>query len=186
MFGELPKQIEVAGVYRNIRTNYKDIITILIMFEDPDLTQEEKVWDCLDILFFGINNIPQKDYDAAFQAALKFIDHGIEKENEKSPRLMDWEKDEPILIPAINKSAGFDVTRVPYIHWWTFMGYYMEIGDNSVFTQVVNIRNKQAKNKKLNDAEKEFYKQNKKLITLPKKRDKEEQAEYDRLNALTK
>ena len=55
MFGELPKQIEVAGVYRNIRTNYKDIITILIMFEDPDLTQEEKVWDCLDILFFGIN-----------------------------------------------------------------------------------------------------------------------------------
>lgn len=185
MFGELPKQLEVAGVYRNIRTNYRDIINILIMFEDPDLTKEEKVWDCLDILFYGIDNIPQKDYDAAFQAALKFIDHGIDSNSSSSPRLMDWEKDEPILIPAINKSAGFDVTSVKYIHWWTFMGYYMEIGE-SVFAQVINIRSKKKKGKKLEKYEEEFYKQNKALIKLPVKRSKEEQAKYERLNALTK
>lgn len=185
MFGELPKQLEVAGVYRNIRTNYKDIINILIMFEDPDLSKEQKVWDCLDILYYDLDSIPQKDYDAAFQAALKFIDHGIEQEKEKSPHLMDWEKDEPILIPAINKVAGFDIRSVKYIHWWTFLGYYMEIGE-SIFAQVVNVRNKKAKKKKLNDVEKDFYKHNQALIKLPVKRTKEEQEKYDKLNALTK
>ena len=106
MFGELPKQLEVAGVYRNIRTNYKDIINILIMFEDPDLSKEQKVWDCLDILYYDLDSIPQKDYDAAFQAALKFIDHGIEQEKEKSPHLMDWEKD------------GY--TEYSYVAIWSF------------------------------------------------------------------
>ncbi len=42
-------------------------------------------------------------------------------------KVMDWEQDEPILFPAINQVAGCEVRSVPYIHWWTFVGYFMEI-----------------------------------------------------------
>ena len=36
--------------------------------------------------------------EAAFQAALEFIDHGGQQEKAKSPRIMDWEQDENILF----------------------------------------------------------------------------------------
>ena len=70
-----------------------------------------------------------------------------------------------------------------YLHWWTFLGAYMEIGE-SLFSQILNVRIKKAKGKKLDDWERDFYKENKNLIDLDVKYTEEEQAERDRLNAL--
>ena len=47
-----------------------------------------------------------------------------------------------------------------YLHWWTFLGAYMEIGE-SLFSQILSVRMKKAKGKKLEDWEREFYKENK-------------------------
>ena len=52
-----------------------------------------------------------------------------------------------------------------YMHWWTFIGYFSEIGD-CLFAQIVNVRQKLAAGKTLNKDEREFYRKNRKLVDL--------------------
>lgn len=80
-------------------------------------------------------------------------------------KVMDWEQDEPILFPAINQVAGCEVRSVPYIHWWTFVGYFMEIREG-IFSTVLGIRQKMAKGKHLEKWEREFRRNNKRSVTL--------------------
>jgi hypothetical protein len=96
---------------------------------------------------------------------------------------MDWEQDEKILFAAVNKTAGFETRAVEYLHWWTFMGYFMEISDG-IFSQVLGLRNKKAKGKKFEKWESEFWSANKSLCVLKEKLTAEEQAKKDKLNKM--
>lgn len=184
MWGDLPVSLEVEGNTYRIRTDFRDIINILLAFNDPDLEKEEQVYVCLFILYEDFEDIPEQHYEAAFEAAISFIDNGIEDEgNGNTSRVIDWEQDEQIMLPAVNKVAGFDVRTAEHLHWWTFLAYYMEIGEG-VFSEVVAIRSKKAKGKKLDKHEREFYKNNKALCKLKHKRSEEEQKAEDRLIAL--
>ena len=120
----------------------------------------------------------------AIERAIWFLDCGQTNEDKKPPRkVMDWEQDESILFPSINKVAGKEVRAVEHMHWWTFMGYFMEI-DDGTFSTVVGIRQKKVKGKKLEKWEQEFYRNNRKLCDLRKRYTEEEQAEIDYWNKL--
>jgi len=186
MIGELPRTVCVHGVEYDVRTDFRDILKIVTAFSDPELEDDEKVYICLFIFYEDFDAIPRRDYEEAFKEAIRFIDHNVEDGEEdprKSPRVMDWEQDEAIMFPAINKVAGFETRSADYVHWWTFMGYYMEISEG-VFSNVLSIRLKKAKGKKLEKWEREFWTSNKGLCVLKTKLSAEEQAEKDRLNAL--
>ena len=75
----------------------------------------------------------------------------------------DGEQDFPMIIAPINRVAGRDVRALPYMHWWTFIGYYMEIGD-CTFSTILDIRRKLRKHKKLEKWEREYYDENRELI----------------------
>lgn len=183
MIGELPKTLSVNGVEYAIRSDFRDILKIVCAFNDPELEDNEKVYVCLFIIYEDVDSIPDSDYQAAFTAALDFIDHGVSEGDKKAPRTMDWEQDESIMFPAINKVAGFETRSADYLHWWTFIGYYMEISEG-VFYHVLSLRSKKAKNKKLEKWEREFWSANKSLCVLKPKLTAEEQAAKDRLNAM--
>lgn len=183
MIGELPKSVCVNGRDYSVRTDFRDVLKIVCAFNDPELENEEKVYICLCILYEDFDAIPKTEYEAAFKAALDFIDHGTQESDRKSPRVMDWEQDENIMFPAINKVAGFETRTADYIHWWTFMGYYMEISEG-VFSHVLSMRMKKAKHKKLDKWEQEYWNANKGICVLKPKLTAEEQAEKDRLNAM--
>jgi len=74
-------------------------------------------------------------------------------------KLIDWEGDEHIIVAAINNVAKTEIRSLEYLHWFTFMGYYLSIGE-SVLSTVVGIRNKMLMGKKLEDYEKEFSNEN--------------------------
>lgn len=183
MIGELPKSLSVNGCDYAIRSDFRDVLKIICAFNDPELEQEEKVYVCLLILYEDFESIPQTDYEEAFSAALNFIDYGMKDDNAKSPRIMDWEQDENIMFPAVNKVAGFETRTAEYIHWWTFMGYYMEISEG-VFSHVLSMRSKKAKHKQLEKWEREYWNANKSICVLRPRLTAEEQAAKDRLNAM--
>lgn len=186
MIGELPKTVSVNGITYDVRTDFRDILNIVTAFSDPEFEDSEKVYICLFIFYEDFDSLPRSDYEAAFKEAICFIDHGNvgdDKKEKKSPIIMDWEQDEAIMFPAINKVAGFETRSADYLHWWTFMGYYMEISEG-VFSNVLSIRLKKAKGKKLEKWEREFWNSNRDICTLKTKLSEEEQAEKDRLNAL--
>lgn len=165
---ELPTSLSVGGVGFAIRTDYRVILDILVMFQDPEIEPDEKVWEMLKILYVDFDSIPDERYGEAAERASEFIDMGIEDDGKLSPRLMDWEQDASIIAPAVNGVMGRDVRAAEYIHWWTFLSAYMEIRE-SLFTEVVSIRRKLAKGKKLEKAEREFYRDNRALVNLKKK-----------------
>ena len=87
------------------------------------------------------------------------------------------------MFPAVNKAAGFETRSAEYIHWWTFLGYYMEISDG-IFSNVLNLRLKKAKGKKLEKWEREYWQSNKELCVLKPNLSADEQKQRDELNKL--
>lgn len=182
MIGRLPRTLEVAGTDYEIRTDFRDILTIMEAFGDPELADEEKYIVMLAILYQDV--IPAEAVPEAIDRAIWFLDCGQEDDNQKPPcRVMDWEQDEAFLFPAINKVAGKEVRAVEYMHWWTLMGYFMEI-DDGTFSTVLGIRQKRARGRRLEKWEQEFYRENRELCDLKKRYTAEEQAEIDKWNEL--
>lgn len=183
MVGDLPRTISVNGVDYEIRTDFRDIIKIIIAFNDPELEDKEKAFVCLFILYEDFDALPKQEYEAAYKAALAFIDYGVGEDDKHRPRTVDWEQDEKILFPDINKVAGYDVRTAKYVHWWTFVGYFLAVTEGLSST-VISLRSKKAKGKKLEKHEREFWNANKGICLLREKLTEEEQAQKDRLNAL--
>lgn len=180
----LPESVEIEGRIYEIRSDYRAIIDILIALDDKELDETEKAQVVLGIFYKNPENIPLTHAQEAVESALQFIDFMNTGEDEKVPvRLMDWKKDAGIIIPAINKVAGREIRTVEYMHWWTFMGMYMEIGE-SLFSQVLGIRQKKQKKKKLEKWESEFYRKNKAMIDLEVRKETRNKDEQDALRSL--
>ena len=185
MIGVLPTSLDISGISYPIETDYRNILVFLAACNDPDFTAAEKLEILMKRLYRdSFYHIPQEHMEEAILQAKWFVDCGQEEDDKKTAKkVMDWEQDEPILFPAINKVAGMETRAAPYIHWWTFSGYFMEI-EEGAFSTVLGIRQKKAKGKKLEKWEQEFYRNNKKLCDIRKRYTEEEQAEIDYWNNL--
>ena len=182
---ELPTSLNISGVDFSIRTDFRAIIDILIAQNDPNLNEYGKVEVMLKILYENWQDIPPEHLEEACKKACEFIDCGQKDENpnKPKPRLMDWEQDGDMIVPAVNKIAGTEVRATPYMHWWTFFSYFMEVGE-SLFSTVLGIRSKKAHGERLDKWEKKFYHDNKNLIDIKTRLSEEEQAYKDKLNEM--
>jgi hypothetical protein len=186
MIGRLPKELNVNGTERAIRSDFRVALLIFQAYNDPELSEQEKAWVMLDCLYEDLDSIPQEDYQEAHDQAVWFLDGGIQEDDAKyrsSKKVLDWEQDEQIIFSAVNKVAGKETRAVDYLHWWTFLGYFNEIGEGLLST-VISIRQKKNKGKKLEKYEQEFYRENKTLIDIKTRLTAEEQAEKEYLEKL--
>lgn len=189
---KLPTSLNVGETDYKIRTDYRVILDILSAMNDPDIfepgmsqeeMQQEKVMTMLQILYVDFENMPPRDWKEGAEKACDFIDCGIKDDGKPKPRTMDWDQDAPLIVPAINKSVKIDVRSVKYMHWWTFFGLYMEIGE-STFSTVVSIRDKKRRGKKLEKWEQEFYRNNKHLVDLKARKIERSEEEKEALRNL--
>lgn len=167
MLGRLPKSLKVNGKDYAIRPDFRNILDIFMAMEDDELTDQEKGYIFLKRMYVNLEDIPKEDIEEAYRQALSFIQfdsHDTKKESKT--KLMDWERDETMIFPAINKAAGCEVRELPYLHWHTFMGYFQSIDPECLFGTVLSIRQKKAKGKKLEKWEKEFERNNHELCAL--------------------
>lgn len=185
MIGRLPTSITIGNNEYNIDTDYRNILLALTAFEDANLSDSEKIYILMRrLLRSNLDLISNEELETALLEVKKFINCGKDENNKNvSKKLIDWEQDEALIFPAINKVAGKEIRHVEYMHWWTFMGYFMEI-EEGTFSTVLGIRQKRAKGKKLEKWELEFYANNKELCVIKTKYTQEEQEEMERLNKL--
>ena len=110
---ELPTSLNISGVDFSIRTDFRAIIDILIAMNDPELDEQAKAVVMLQILFEDWQSIPAECLDEACQKASEFIDCGQSDDNPNrpKPRLMDWEQDGDMIVPAVNKVAGKEIEQ---------------------------------------------------------------------------
>ena len=183
MLGQLPQTLKVCNREYEIRSDFRNILKIIAAYNDKDLSDQEKVFVCLRRIYKDLDALPKNEdvYVEAFKAASEFMECRL-SEDKPSPKVVNWEKDEQLIFPAINKVAGMEVRSVPYMHWWTFLGYFQSIDRDDLWGVVLTIRQKKAKGKKLEKHEKDFYAANRELCSLEIK--EERQSPEDTIQAL--
>ena len=186
MIGRLPTSLEVNSKTYDIRSDYRDCLLILQAFSDEELTDVEKQTTMLECLYIDWEDIPQEDVAEAIEKAIWFLNCGDVTNNSKNHNqrpIYDWEQDEQMIFSSINKVAGTEVRALDYMHFWTFIGLFNEIGEG-MFSSVVSIRQKKNKHKKLEKHEQEFYRENKNIIDLKRKYTESEQKDLMALDEI--
>lgn len=176
--GLLPTSLEVGGTEYKIRSDYRAILDICAALSDPELDGQGRAAVLLEILYPRLERMPLEHYEEAVDQGLRFISGGAWKEAAPAPRLVDWEQDFPYIVAPINRVTGQEVRAVEYMHWWTFLAAYYEIGD-CTFAQIVRIRDQLARGKPLDQADREWYRRNRKLVDFKRKYTEREEAVLD-------
>lgn len=177
MIGKLPQSLMISGKEYKIRSDYRIALLIFQALNDAELKDSEKRFIMIDALYEDFENMSQDIYTEAFEKASEFLDGGsnskVNDKKETNVKTLDWEQDEQIIFSAINRVASREVRADDYVHWWTFLGYFYEIGE-CLLANVMSIRHKKATGKKLSKAEEQYYKDNKDMIDIAIKRSDEE------------
>jgi hypothetical protein len=173
---DLPLAVKIDGVEHKIRNqcDYRVVLDVIAALNDEELEMHNRIACALFIFYEDFSDL--KDMQVAANEMMKIINLGEEpKAEDNKPRLMDWEHDFSHLAPPISRVLGYSVrSAANYTHWYDFIGAYMEIGE-CTFSQIVSIRNKKIKGKKLENWEREFYTENRTLVDLPQKLTAEEE-----------
>ena len=177
----LPTEAVIGGKTYPIHADYRDILEIFSYLEDPDLPEYLR-WQIALALFYE-GDIPAGHQQEAMEYLSTFINCGRQEEAKPGPKLLDWEQDGLTIVADVNRVAGQEIRALPFVHWWTFMAWFHAIGEGQLST-IVSIRDKLRRGKKLEQWEKDFYRENKARVDLKKRYSAEELAEQERLRQL--
>ena len=164
----LPITVTLSGTEYPVRTDFRVILEIFVMLEDPNLSDSDKT-EALLRMFYE-DRPPAEDTEEAVRAFLDFLEPGgtEPRRGKKSPGLIRWEQDFPLIVGPVNHVLGMECRSVPYLHWYTFLAAYLDMDPGCVFAQVLRIREKLRTGKKLEKVEREFYRRNPDLVDPPK------------------
>jgi len=178
---QLPTEAVFGGRHYSIHTDYRDVLEIFSYFEDPDLPDYVK-WRIALALFFE-EEIPPVHRQEAMAFLSEFLTGGKGETASDGPKLLDWEQDGCVIAAEINKVAGQEIRALPFVHWWTFLGWFHGIGEGQL-SALVGIREKLRKGKKLEPHEKDFYHAHKQAVDIKPRYSREELEKQQRLQKL--
>ena len=164
MMYELPTSLVICGVTYEIRSDYRAVLDICTALSDVELSDQERSLAALNIMYPDFEDMPVEHYAEAIKKCFWFIDCGSEEDQtRKAQKLMDWEQDFQYIIAPINRIIGAEIRAMDYLHWWSFISAYYEIGD-CTFAMIVRIRDKKARGKPLDKQEQEWYNRNRHMV----------------------
>ena len=168
----LPATVEIDGRSYGIRADFRVILEIFVMLDDPDLTDADKTEALLRMFYIERPSDPE----AAITAFVSFADpRGSGNEEKPHTHLISWSQDFDRLVAPINHMLNTECRSLPYLHWRTFLAAYLEIPPESVFARVLRIREKLRTGKKLEKYERSWYNRNRDLVHLKPKFSKKEE-----------
>ena len=166
---DLPTTVTIKDREFGIRDDgdYRMILDVFSALQDIDIPKKERMITAIVIFYdgFSLDNVFEKAESSEIMEELvtkmfDFISCGqTNMGNKTNHKLIDWEQDEQLIASAVNNVANTEIRTVDYMHWWTFMGHYISVGE-SVLSTVVQIRSKLVEGKKLEKHEQEFRKKN--------------------------
>ena len=162
---QLPTTVQVDGKEWGItkKGDFRIVLSVFEALNDPELPTLQEKTLAATLLFYqefnvleDIMELPVETYQELVEKMFLFINcNQLNVGVNTGRKILDWKQDEQLIMSAINSVARKEVRAEKYVHWFTFMGYYMAIGECPLST-VVSIRDKIARNKKLEKYEKEF------------------------------
>ena len=148
----LRDEVEAEGKSWPIRSEYRVILDILRMTEDPDLSDGDKAEALLKMFYIEEPENKAK----ALEAARDFISPGGGKRSGPS-------------LVKVNRIIGRECRSPEPLHWHSFLSAFMEIGPESLYGQILLIREKRKTGRALTKDEMRFYRRNRRLVEPPVK-----------------
>lgn len=179
----IPKSIRINGMEHKIRNDgdFRVVLDCFQALEDEELDARERLLACLIIFYEDVNSIEDisklEDITQAVSEMYNFFNCGSQPMGSQSNRkLIDWEGDSQLICSAVNAVASTEIRSLPYLHWWTFMGYYSAIGECPLST-IIRIRDKIIKGQKLEKHERQFRLENPRYFVWNSKTVEEKEAD---------
>lgn len=160
----LPTSVTIGENEWEIRSDYRAILDIMTALNDVELDDTERAIIVLTIFYPKFDDMDANDYREGLERCFEFMEGGERKQANAKPSTVDWEQDFQYIIAPVNAVAGKEIRVLEYLHWWTFLSYYMEIDGECTFAQIVSIRDKMARGKALDKSEREWYNRNRELV----------------------
>ena len=167
-----------------IRTDYRIGVQIQLCISDPDLTDAEKTWTSLHLLYG--NGIPA-DIQEALAGLSWFLSCGDppsqREEDSDEPFLYSFEQDAGRIVSGFRKVFGVDISREK-LHWFEFIPMLGDLRDTAC-TSVIDIRSTDVS--AVDTKRRAEFNRMKKRFALPgqsRQYTEEEQAEIDEFMAL--
>lgn len=176
----LPTEKVLGEQVFSLRTDFRNVLKILSVLDDPDLPEYIRWLTALNLFYEP--EVPEQYRGDAMEYLAQFLSAG-EESGQPGPRLLDWQQDADAIISGVNKAAGQEVRALPYVHWWTFLSWFHGI-DGGALATLVSIRERLARGQKLEDWQKDFYRQNKRKVDLKPRYSRAELEQQNRLKAL--
>ena len=170
----IPVTLKVDGVSYRLRNNgdYRVILDVLEKLKDVSIINnnadkfkresqlKDKMLEILELAFVDFDLSICTDVNGLVEELFTFIRCYAEgSKNENQDKLFDWNKDFNMIVSPINATLGKDVRLEEYMHWFTFMSLFDNIGDCN-FSTVVNLRRKKFRGEKLEKSEKKYILEN--------------------------
>lgn len=177
---ELPTTVTIDDITYHIREkgDYRVVLYAISALRAADLTDNERIIAALiDFYeeFETVEDILRCPYvQTLYEQMFEFVKANDTSGHQSKYELVDWERDEQLITSAINEVAKTEIRALPYLHWWTFIGYYIAIKDGAL-SHVVGIRSKLYKGKKLEKNEIEFKRENPNYFSFINSREQQEQ-----------
>jgi hypothetical protein len=154
---QFPDAIEIDGEVYAVNTDFRIGLQIMADFENPEFDQDEKAYLMLNRLYCDLPEDRGVEFrQEALAKATKFLNAGNEigQETEGKPRLYSFDKDAQLIYSAFSQTHGVDLQTAD-MHWWRFIALFMDLGADTAFNSMVNLR-KRYHEGKLNDEEKKL------------------------------
>jgi len=154
---QFPDAIEIDGEVYAVNTDFRVGLQIMADFESPEFDQDERAYLMLNRLYVDLPEDKGVEfYQEALEKATKFLNAGDEtgQETEGKPRLYSFDKDARLIYSAFSQTHGVDLQTAD-MHWWRFIALFMDLGADTAFNSMVNLRGRYHEGK-LNDEEKKL------------------------------
>lgn len=127
----LPTEIEVSGLFYNIKTDFREWIKFGEIIKQP--------FELYDLAFLFEGNIPLVDFK---KELLEFYENKNATPNYKdksSERVLDYVLDGEYIVGSFMSAYGIDLTSVD-MHWHLFKALFVSLPDESKIIQIMGMR----------------------------------------------
>lgn len=176
---QLPVTARIGEKEYTLHTDYRDILEIFSYLDDEELPVPVRWQIALGLFFEG--EIPEKDLPQAAEYFIWFISCG--ETQQSGEKLISWQQDATMIVAEVNRVAGQEIRALPYLHWWTFLGWFHTVGEGRL-SAVVALRRKLRRGQALELWEKTFYRENREAVDMLPRYSRQEQQERARLEQL--
>jgi len=176
---QLPTEANFSGVKYRHKSDYRQILRIFDILSDESRPELYRWY--LALVYFYEDPIPKTLEGEAMAYLSSFLTCG--DGGRPGPKLLDWQTDAPEIIADVNAVAGREIRAMEYLHWWSFLSFFMAIGEGRL-SALVSIRDKLRRGKKLDPWEQEYYRRDPQKLRLHPQPTVADTAEKARLESL--